>query len=1090
MELFFRKFRTLAPRAKRLTFEALERRDLLTVMRVVSWNALNGPNVDFDADFTTILEAVGNETVQGNTKRLDILALQETDSVEGADSIGKMEALLDDLYMSAGADYAFAMSTLDGGGDRTGFVYDTSAVSLESTTQIDLTHNILRGQFRPVGTLGESDFYVYTVHLSSGGGAAVRQTEAAALRADADSLPEGSSILVVGDFNMTGSSEGAWSELIAAGAGQLQDIANSPGQWKDNAAFKSVHTQDPGGAMDDRFDIQFASGELFGGVGIEYVDGSYHVFGNNGTHTFDSTIDTGTGASPAVLAALVAASDHLPVVVDYELIASTPNVRISETGGGTTTVEGGVYDVYSVVLNTIPEDNVTVTVSPDIQVDVGAGAGAAVQLVFTPANALSPQTVIVNAGNDLAGEGTHSGLVTHTSASTDLDYNGLTINDVAVEILDNDAPTIVINELDSDQTGTDMMEFVELYDGGIGNTSLGGMSVVFFNGNHATNNSYAVFNLNGHSTDANGFFVLGNAGITSRDFQFDDNTLENGQDAVALYSGLFPGGSPTTTNLLDAVVYDTGQADDAGLLILLEAGQPQVNENEGELGTTNSIARVPDHGTPRVTSTYVAQAPTPDAPNAPPPPGGYLLVQTGSRIDVDEDGLADSYQLSLANLPMADVTVTVDPDDQVDLGAGAGVSIVLTFTPANAIVPQTVTVTAVDDLLVEGNHTGLITHTAASADSRYNGLAIGNVVANIVDNESPVPVSIVISEIMYDPATSESGPGLPEWIEVANTGAGPVDLGGWVFDDEDGTDWGAIPASTILQPGQVAVFFDASFTDMATFRTEWAVPNNALVVGLTWGSLANSPSPVNEILELRDGGTQRDLVNYDDAAPWPTAGSAASIYLTNVVLDNNLGGSWSRSLDNVNRAHTPSGPIFSTSDVGSPGYLPVSADFNFDGEVSGLDFLAWQIGFGTAAPNALKVDGDADSDLDVDAADLAVWESDYGTVVNPLVAALESRPAVLAVSTPADFVPVNSSPPANVLLALPTLTVEETPAPAEDDARLFSAQTVDEALSTGDNPTTGPQGVDDDFFLTEDDSNDDAAADEVFSAWDELSLVL
>jgi len=1095
MEFFYRRFNRLAPRAKRLAFEALERRDLLAVMRIVAWNTLNGPNNETaDANFSTILEAIGNETVQGNTKRIDVLALVETDPPgAGGDSIGRIEDIFNELYVEMGGNYASVVTTVDGGGDSTGFVYDTSTVTLMGTAVIAETHHMMRAQFRPADTLGESDFYVYAIHLKSGttaGDASLRETEAAALRVDADALGEGAQVLMVGDFNMQGSSEGAWTQLVTvAGAGQLQDVASAPGAWHANASFKSLHSQDPMGNMDDRFDIQFASAELFDDVGLEYVDGSYHVFGNNGSHTLGGAITTGTGADVDVLAALAASSDHLPVVADYEF-PSTPNIRIHETGGLTKAIEGGIYDVYSVVLDTVPTANVTVIVTPDAQVDLGAGAGVATQLVFTPANALTPQTVIVNAADDLAGEGNHSGLITHTSSSTDLDYDGLAIDDVVVAILDNDAPTIVINEIDSDTVGTDALEFVELYDGGIGNVSLSGKSVVFFNG--ANDLSYAVFNLDGFFTDVNGFFVLGNAGITSRDIQFNDNVLQNGADAVALYSGLFPGGSPTTTNLLDAVVYDTDDADDAELLILLEAGQPQVNEDGNNLGTTQSIARVPDHGAPRRTETYVAQAPTPDALNDPPNPG-YLLVHSGTRVDVEEGGLTDSYQLSLQTFPTDDVTITIDPDSQVDVGAGPGAPIMLTFTPANAIIPQTVTVAAVDDLVPEGNHAAIITHAVASADAAYNGLTIGNVVANITDNEVPPPPLIVVTEIMYNPATSEAGP-LPEWIEVANTGAGPVDLEGWLFADED-TSWGAIPSGTILQPSQVAVFFDATFTSPATFRAEWSVPANALVVGITWGALANTPSDVNEILELKDnGGVQMDLVNYDDAAPWPViSGSGGpSIYLTNPVLDNNVGGSWARSMVGVNRASSPSGPTFSTSDVGSPGYLPVSADFNFDGQVSGLDFLAWQRGAGTDSPNALKSQGDADSDLDVDSSDLGIWEAAYGTDVVPLgapiSALLASAPeepvAPLAVALAVDPIPTN------VFLALPTLAREEAPALVENRAPLLSTEAVDRALTAGDNLVTTPRSSADEVVLAEAVSNDGEAADEAFADWDELTLAL
>ncbi len=465
---------------RRLLYEELERRDLLTVLRVVDWNTLNGPNDPTgDANFQTIFQAIGNETVQGNTERIDILALEETDPPgPGNDSIGRIVSILDSLYPST--TYASVVTPVDGGGDSTGFVYDTSSVSLLDSAQVGagtLTHNIERAKFRPVGTDGTSDFYVYSIHLKSGDAGAdatTRGNEAALLRADADSLGEGAQVLFVGDFNMKTSAEAAYTNFVSAGPAQLQDVADAPGDWYNNPAFKSLHSQDPQTAMDDRFDIQFATSEFFDGVGVDYVSNSYHVFGNNGTHTFDAPITTGTGASPEVLNALVAASDHLPVVADYQVIVSTPNVRISETLGSTKVVEGGLYDTYQVVLDTVPTANVTVTVTPDSQIDLGNGAGGAVQLTFTPANALTPQTVIVHAFDDAVDEGDHTGLITHTSSSADADYNGLSIADVNVAIVDNDAPKIVINEIDADQAGTDTAEFVELYDGGVGNVSLDG----------------------------------------------------------------------------------------------------------------------------------------------------------------------------------------------------------------------------------------------------------------------------------------------------------------------------------------------------------------------------------------------------------------------------------------------------------------------------------------------------------------------------------------------------------------------------------------------------------------------------------------
>jgi len=52
-------------------------------------------------------------------------------------------------------------------------------------------------------------------------------------------------------------------------------------------------------------------------------------------------------------------------------------------------------------------------------------------------------------------------------------------------------------------------------------------------------------------------------------------------------------------------------------------------------------------------------------------------------------------------------------------------------------------------------------------------------------------------------------------------------------------------------------------------------------------------------------------------------------------------------------------------------------DFNEDGQVSGLDFLAWQLGAGTSS-DATAADGDADSDGDVDGDDLDLLTQDFG----------------------------------------------------------------------------------------------------------------
>ena len=181
-------------------------------------------------------------------------------------------------------------------------------------------------------------------------------------------------------------------------------------------------------------------------------------------------------------------------------------------------------------------------------------------------------------------------------------------------------PDVIINEVDADTPSYDILEFIELYDGGIGNTALDGLVVVLFNGSDDLSYTPAL-DLDGYSTDTNGYFVIGSvAGADIYVAPGSQGWLQNGADAVALYVGDavdFPNDTPITSEgLLDAIVYDTNDSDDAALLVLLNAGQPQVNEDGSGDKDNHSNQRCPDgSGGTRNTDTYAQFDPTPGGEN-------------------------------------------------------------------------------------------------------------------------------------------------------------------------------------------------------------------------------------------------------------------------------------------------------------------------------------------------------------------------------------------------------------------------------------------------------------------------------------------
>ncbi|PZQ77409.1 MAG: endonuclease I, partial [Flavobacterium johnsoniae] len=188
---------------------------------------------------------------------------------------------------------------------------------------------------------------------------------------------------------------------------------------------------------------------------------------------------------------------------------------------------------------------------------------------------------------------------------------------------------VVINELDSDTPGIDDKEFVELKSA-TPNFSLDGYVLVFFNGNAESastgNKSYLTISLNGLVTDANGLVVIGSNAVSPVPQKIiADNLIQNGADAVAVYLGSaadFPDGTlATTTNLIDALAYDTSDPDATQLMGLLGL-TIQINEDENGLGTTQSIQRKPD-------GTYEVKAPTPGANN-----DGSGIIFNGISISV------------------------------------------------------------------------------------------------------------------------------------------------------------------------------------------------------------------------------------------------------------------------------------------------------------------------------------------------------------------------------------------------------------------------------------------------------------------------
>ncbi len=379
------------------------------------------------------------------------------------------------------------------------------------------------------------------------------------------------------------------------------------------------------------------------------------------THSASSTDPFYNGISIASATAQIADND-------------TAGVSITQTGGSTVVAEGGAGDVYTVVLRSQPTSDVTVSVSPDAQ--VGANPAA---LVFTPGNWNSPQWVTVDAVDDSLAEGAHGGIITHSASSTDGVYDGMPVATVTATVTDNDMAGVVV-------------------------TQSGGSTAVSEGG---ATDSYTV--------------VLASQPTSDVTVSVSPDAQVGADTATLIFT---PGNwNIAQTVTMNAVNDWVAEGNHAGTITHSAASADPVY---GGIAITPVNASISDNDT-----------------------AGVTVSPSGGSTDVAEGGGSDFYTVVLTSQPTSDVTITLHADPSVSVDSAT-----LLFTPGNWAAAQTVTVSAVDDALAEGPHSGTVTHTAASADPNYQGIPVAGVTANVTDNDA---VGVVVTESSGSTDVAEGG---------------------------------------------------------------------------------------------------------------------------------------------------------------------------------------------------------------------------------------------------------------------------------------------------------------------------------------------
>ncbi|MCL4549494.1 MAG: T9SS type A sorting domain-containing protein [Bacteroidetes bacterium] len=279
-------------------------------IRVMSYNLENYPN-GHDADFSKIVNQINP----------DIIVVVEMLSQQGVNQF---------LNNSLTAEYRSAPVNIHNDGslpyNDCGFYFKNSVLTLIQTAEISADTRVI-SEFKLVHNTTQDTLIIFGVHLKAYPQDSTRRASAVtSLRNRTSQLNNKTNYLVCGDFNIFKSTESAFQKLLnQSQLGYFIDMSNASGNWNGNSAFSNLCTYSSS-SLNTRLDMILISPALATSGGIDYINDSFKIFGNDGAH-FNKAVNSMPNAwftSDVSLGTSVRnASDHLPIYADFSFGALT-----------------------------------------------------------------------------------------------------------------------------------------------------------------------------------------------------------------------------------------------------------------------------------------------------------------------------------------------------------------------------------------------------------------------------------------------------------------------------------------------------------------------------------------------------------------------------------------------------------------------------------------------------------------------------------------------------------------------------------------------------------------------------------------------
>ena len=272
--------------------------------------------------------------------------------------------------------------------------------------------------------------------------------------------------------------------------------------------------------------------------------------------------------------------------------------------------------------------------------------------------------------------------------------------------------------------------------------------------------------------------------------------------------------------------------------------------------------------------------------------GPGFVVNPASGLTTTESGSTATFTIALSSIPSAEVILELTSSDPTE---GEVSPTELLFSTTNAQLPRTVTVTGVDDTIVDGDVAfTILTSPAVSDDPDYAGIDPPDVsVVNINDDIASLgiddvsltegdidSVSFVFTVTLSEPAEQSVSVAFATHDGTATTGSDFIAVAGTLD----------FPPGVVSRPILVAVNGDTNFEDDETFFVTLSGANGAdLLDGQGVGTILNDDElvpPTLEVSTTSPGPGESVLATVSDGPgnrlDWVALAAVASPFTTNL----------------------------------------------------------------------------------------------------------------------------------------------------------------------------------------------------------------